>query len=111
MENSRAPVSARTFKYTVQAYDNADIPEPRWMTVGEFDSAEKAVQCAQSVIDRSLRATSTPGESARMMHLGYLCYGEVPSVFNGEGLQFDSVAYVHRRMRELTGEADWQPKE
>jgi hypothetical protein len=42
--------------YTVPAYENSEIPDPRWIDEGSFDSADEAIRCAKAVIDRSLAA-------------------------------------------------------
>ena len=39
----------------------------------------------------------------------YLSYGEVPAIFNDEGLKFEPYKYVYRCIRELTGESEWEP--
>jgi hypothetical protein len=97
-----------TVKYIVSAYENSEWPDPRWLDEGCFDNAAWAIGCAEGIIDRSLASLHSPGMSAENLRLGYLCYGEVPSIFNEEELHFDPYAYVRRRIREMTGEMDWR---
>jgi len=97
-------------KFTVSAYENSEIPDPRWIDEGSFDTADEAIYCAEAVIDRSLAELYRPGMGADDLRMSYLCYGEVPSIFNDEGLHFDAYAHVQKRIRELTGESEWRPK-
>lgn len=97
-------------KYTVSAYENSEIPNPFWIDEGTFDSADAAICCAHAVIDRSLAGFFEPGKSAEDLRMHYMCYGEVPSIFNEQGLRFEPYVYVHRRIRELTGESEWKPR-
>jgi hypothetical protein len=46
---------------------------------------------------------------AKDLRSSYLCYGEVPAIFNDKGLKFETYEYVYRRIRELTGEGEWEP--
>lgn len=93
-----------------EAYENGETPDPCWLPMGNFESAQAAVACALQLIDKSLASMHREGQAAESWRMGYLGYGEVPSSFNAEGLQIDPNAYVHRPIREPTGEIDWQPK-
>ena len=42
--------------YTVSSYANFDIPEPRWVDHGTFESADEAVACANRIVRRSLES-------------------------------------------------------
>lgn len=95
-------------KFTVSAYENSEIPDPRWIDEGSFDTADEAIRCAEAVIDRSLAELIRPGMNADDLRMSYLCYGEVPSIFNDKGLEFDAYAYVRKRIRALTGESEWR---
>jgi hypothetical protein len=105
----REKMETRPMKYTVSAYDNWEIPDPSWIDEGSFDSADEAIRCAQAVIDRSLAALYRPGMRADSLLNGYLCGGEVPAIFNEQGLKFDPYVVVYRRIRELTSQLDWRP--
>jgi hypothetical protein len=96
-------------KYVVSAYENSEIPEPCWIDEGVFDSPDDAIRCAEGIIDRSLSGFFEPGMGAKDLRSSYLCYGEVPAIFNNKGLKFETYEYVYRRIRELTGESDWEP--
>jgi hypothetical protein len=96
-------------KYVVSAYENSEIPEPCWIDEGVFDSPDDAIRCAEGIVDRSLSGFFEPGMSAEDLRSSYLCYGEVPAIFNDEGLKFETYEYVYRRIRELTGEGEWEP--
>ena len=98
-------------KYTVSAYENSEIPDPCWIDQGSFDSSDEAIRCAEAVIERSLATMYRPGMCADSLRMNYLGYGEVPAVFNEQGLKFDPYVCVYRRIRELTGQSDWRPKE
>jgi hypothetical protein len=97
-------------KYVVSAYENSEMPDLFWIDEGGFDSADDAIRCAEAVVDRSLAGFFKPGMSAETLRMSYLCYGEVPTIFNDEGLNFETYMYVYRRIRELTGEIEWEPK-
>ena len=96
-------------KYIVSAYENSEIPEPCWIDEGGFDAADEAIRCAEAVVDRSLAGFFEPGMRAEDLRRSYLCYGEVPAIFNDEGLKFETYEYVYRCIRELTGESEWEP--
>ncbi|MEO8005429.1 MAG: hypothetical protein ABI771_11025 [Betaproteobacteria bacterium] len=95
-------------KYTVSAYENGEFPNPTWIDEGTFDNAADAISCAQGIIDRSLAYFMKPGTEAKDLKSSYMCYGEVPSIFNDQGLKWDTYEYVHKRIREMTGESGWR---
>ena len=95
--------------YVVSAYENSEIPDPFWIDKGDFDSPTDAIRCAEGIVDRSLSGFFEPGMGAEDLRSSYLCYGEVPAIFNDEGLKFEAYEYVYRRIRELTGEGEWEP--
>jgi hypothetical protein len=100
---------ASVMKYIVSAYENSEIPDPSWIDEGGFDSPDDAIRCAEGIVDRSLSGFFEPGMGAEELRMSYLCYGEVPTIFNDEGLKFETYEYVYRRIRELTGESEWRP--
>jgi hypothetical protein len=40
--------------WTVSAYENSEIPEPRWLDAGTFDTAAEAIACANGIIRKLL---------------------------------------------------------
>lgn len=96
-------------RYAVSAYDNWDIPKPRWLDVGTFDSAADAVACAHGVIRESLeslyRAKRHRDPSAEGLRMAYLCFGEVPSIFGEPRVAFDAYNAVDWHVRAITGSA------
>lgn len=99
-----------TVKRRVEASENGEIPDARALSMGNLESADEAVACAQRVIDKSLASWHRYARTAESLKLGFPCYGEVPAVVSGQGLEFDPQASVHRRIRELTDEKGWQPR-
>ena len=90
--------------YTVSAYENSEIPEPRWLDAGTFDSAEDVVACAHRIIRKSLEALYQANRKplAAGLYRAYLCYGEVPSLFGEPHIAFDAHEAVDWHIRAIT---------
>jgi hypothetical protein len=95
--------------YTVSAYENSEIPDPRWLDQGTFETAADAIACAEGVIHRSLQQLYQQNKkpNAERLLSAFRCYGEVASIFEDEGdppVAFDTYARVRREIHRLTGE-------
>jgi len=47
-----------TKKYRVESYAAYEIPDPFWMKRGEFDTADEALKCAQSIVRGSIEGST-----------------------------------------------------
>ena len=96
--------------YTVSAYDNWEIPNPRFLDEGTFRTPAEAVAAAEAIIRKSLedlhQENGTP--NAKRLMSAYLSFGEVPSIFEDDGdprVIFRPYVRVRRLIEQITGEA------
>lgn len=98
-------------QYRVEAYDMYDLPDPRWITVGEFDTAEAARECAAHYMRANLEKLAKeemlePDE----LYSRHLSSGEKAAVFGKPKVDFDANAHVVQAIRELTRSPEWVPE-
>lgn len=99
-------------RYQVEAYENSEIPNPMWLRCGEFETADEAIRCAESIIRKSLQGLADANRrtgplTGAALFSAYLCYGEVPSIFGEPKVLFQAYDVVERIVREMTGDAAW----
>jgi hypothetical protein len=84
-----------TKRYRVESYDAHDIPDVFWRRRGEFDTADEALKCAQSIVRGSLEGlySANPKLDAQGLKLLYSSQGQKPSIFGEPRVDFHAPQY------------------
>ena len=91
--------------WRVETYDNFEVPDDRYCaTVGNFDTLEEAIACAQGVIDKSLTHLHKPGMSPTDWHSTYASFGDGIYIVGEHPSGFNPYAYAKERIKAITGE-------
>jgi hypothetical protein len=90
-------------RYKVASYENSDLPEPRWLDAGEFDTPGEALVCAHRIIRASLKGLyhANRGPGAEGLLMAYRCYGPVPAIFGEPRITFDPYQAARGHARAL----------
>jgi hypothetical protein len=71
------------------------------LPVNEFDTAEDAIACLKSTIDRQLMASLNDGKTPKEAYDQFSLYGEVPIIDGEPRIYVQPYEYAQKRVKEL----------
>jgi hypothetical protein len=98
-------------RYVVSAYAADEIPNPRWLDAGEFDTQAEALELAHRIVRQSLlelyHASRRP--DAEGLFEAYLAFGECPAIFGSPAVRFNAFEAARWHARAIA--RDPRPQE
>ncbi len=71
------------------------------LPVDEFDTAEEAIACLKSTIDKQLMASLNDGKTPKEAYDQFSLYGEIPIIQGEPRVYVQPYEYAQKRVKEL----------
>ena len=71
------------------------------LPVGEFDSADEAIQCLKHTIDKQLISSLNEGKTPKQAYDEFSIYGEIPIIQGEPRIYVQPYEYAQKRVGEL----------
>ncbi len=71
------------------------------LSVGEFDTADEAIQCLKQTIDKQLITSLNEGKTPKQAYDEFSIYGEIPIISGEPRVYVQPYEYAKKRVGEL----------